>query len=274
MVDGLFPSTCRAFSAVRVQERRTVYLERLNSATKYPSILTYHGLGERGVLTDEVTEFHGDVVLTEKINGTNGRIILLPGRDYLIGSREEILYAKGDRVYPQKPPESKAIVETLRGLAEKAASDVDEVTTLYLEVYGGKIGREAKQYTKGDATGFRLFDVSLVDLSVLKWDRGRIASWRDEDNGQNWYDEGRLRTFSTALGIPLAPRLGAMHGSTLPSGIEETHKFLSEYLPASGVVLDETGGGSPEGIVIRNSDRSVIAKARFEDYARTMKKRK
>jgi hypothetical protein len=38
--------------------------------------------------------------------------------------------------------------------------------------------------------------------------------------------------------------------------------------------LDDAAGGKSEGIVLRSPDRSTIAKARFEDYERTMKKRK
>lgn len=74
--------------------------------------------------------------------------------------------------------------------------------------------------------------------------------------------------------IPLAPRLATLAASDLPRGIEETQEFLTKYLPKTIVALDDSGQGNAEGIVIRNSDRSVIAKARFEDYVRTMKKRK
>ncbi|MNJ03530.1 hypothetical protein D3C73_1638880 [compost metagenome] len=56
-------------------------LKKINSLTKYPSILTYHQLGERGRLNDELTELKGfsdsdDVYIYEKVNGENSRIIL------------------------------------------------------------------------------------------------------------------------------------------------------------------------------------------------------
>src|ERR1051326_571600 len=73
------------------------HLARLNSATQYPSILTYHALGERGRLTeDRTTDFStvnpDDVEVTEKIDGTNARIIIPPRRmgGALIGSRTEL----------------------------------------------------------------------------------------------------------------------------------------------------------------------------------------
>ena len=53
-------------------------LRKLNSATKYPSIPTYHALGERGMLLDEHASFDGQSILaTEKVDGTNSRTIRL-----------------------------------------------------------------------------------------------------------------------------------------------------------------------------------------------------
>jgi hypothetical protein len=72
-------------------------LRKLNSATEYPSIPTYHALGERGVLLNDHVSFHGQgIVATEKVDGTNSRITLMPDGCYLVGSREELLHAKGD----------------------------------------------------------------------------------------------------------------------------------------------------------------------------------
>ncbi|WP_157172987.1 hypothetical protein [Nocardia exalbida] len=45
-------------------------------------------------------------------------------------------------------------------------------------------------------------------------------------------------------------------------------KFLAEQLPVTLRLLDQVGTGNPEGIVLRAQDRSVIAKARVEDYDR------
>ena len=81
-------------------------LKFLNILTKYPSIPTYHVRGDKGRLTEEVgVDFSSEEKLniSEKIDGTNGRIIVSSYArdltlDYLIGSREEILYAKGDYV--------------------------------------------------------------------------------------------------------------------------------------------------------------------------------
>ena len=56
---------------------RTVDLGRLNSITKYPSIPTYHPMGDRGELRDGPLPFRGTVIATEKVDGTNSRVILL-----------------------------------------------------------------------------------------------------------------------------------------------------------------------------------------------------
>ncbi len=67
--------------------------------TKYPSIPTYHALDPRnGGLLDETVPFTGTVLATEKVDGTNARIVQLPDGGYLLGSREELLYAKGDLI--------------------------------------------------------------------------------------------------------------------------------------------------------------------------------
>ncbi|MFI7515873.1 hypothetical protein ACIBVK_20520 [Micromonospora echinofusca] len=64
----------------------------------------------------------GPVTLTEKVDGTNARIVGLPGGAYLIGSREELLYARGDLI--GNP--ALGIVDALRDVAERlsvAAAD-------------------------------------------------------------------------------------------------------------------------------------------------------
>jgi hypothetical protein len=73
--------------------------------------------------------------------------------------------------------------------------------------------------------------------------------------------------------VPLTPRLGEISAAELPTGVEETSEWLQTILPSTLVALDENASGRPEGVVLRNRDRSVIAKARVEDYARTLRRR-
>lgn len=247
------------------------YLAALNTATKYPSIPTYHALDPKnGSLLDQPTTFKGDVILTEKVDGTNGRIVLLPDGDYFIGSREELLYAKGDRI--ENP--SLGIVEALKPIAErlKPRDEHRQIVVFFLEVYGRKIGSAAKQYTSGSGLGARLFDIACLLPDVLDWRREQISTWR-EDGGQRFCTEATLQRAAQAEEIELTPRLETIPHTALPTGIEGMNEFLAGRLPVTLVALDEGAGHQPEGIVLRTADRSVIAKARFQDYARTLKRR-
>jgi hypothetical protein len=249
----------------------------LNSATKYPSIATYHTLDPKtGRLTEPAMQFTGDVISTEKLDGTNGRIVLMQDGDYFIGERENLIYAKGDRILAP----NLGIVATLKPLADRIVASREHgldmagpVIVLFLEVYGGKVGGNAKQYTSTATLGYRLFDYAVVASEVLSWPRERIASWR-EHGGQEWGTEAGLQWMSEDYGIPLVPRLGAMTTQELPSSLEGMYKWLIDVLPTTNVALDEGALGRAEGVVLRTVDRSVIAKARFQDYERTLQLRR
>lgn len=253
---------------------RTADLRALNSLTKYPSIPTYHQLDPRnGGLTEHPVTFTGPVVTTEKIDGTNSRIVLLPGGGYLLGSREELLYYQGDLL--GNP--SQGIVDNLRPFADAlpAHSGEDSLRVYYLELYGGKIGAHAKQYSTRGAVGWRLFDVATVpDLAdKLAWAPERIAAWRD-GQGQTFVAEDELGATAAAAGLGLTPRLGTLDAAQLPSEVEKMAVWLAERIPATRVALDDSGQGRAEGVVLRTPDRSVIAKARFQDYERTLRRRR
>lgn len=254
-------------------------LDAVNSATKYPSIPTYHKL-VHGILEDEAVQFDSTVYFTEKVDGTNARIILMPDGDWFIASRSEILTAYGDRVY--NPAQD--IVKTLLSLADRVEGDdafrrgkVAQV--FYLEVYGGRIGAAAKNYSRTGAVGYRMFDIAFVPVEAFGWSIEKIAFRRDEGTLQVWATEHVLQRASEAENIPLVPRLGSMDAEKLPGsgrdGIRNMQAMLEQYTPITRVGLDTEpySGGDAEGIVLRTSDRQIIAKARFEDYRRTMKKR-
>ncbi|MEV6768866.1 RNA ligase family protein [Nocardia sp. NPDC051030] len=249
---------------------RTADLDALNSATKYPSIQTYHQLGERGSLTDAFTEFRGPVIGTEKVDGSNSRVICLPDGSWLLGSREELLCAKGDLI--GNP--AQGIVAALREFADALPPVAEAIRVYYLELYGGKITAASKQYTGTRTVGYRLFDmVELRDFqSVLAMPVAAISAWR-EAGGQPFAPEPELAAAADRSGLELTPRLFTVDGSELPGEIGAMREFLAEHMPMTRCGLDEGGGGHPEGIVLRTPDRSVIAKARFEDYDRTLRRR-
>jgi len=252
---------------------RTVDLDRLNSMTKYPSIPTYHSLDpSNGNLLEEHIPFTGSVIVTEKVDGTNARVIILPDGGYIIGSREEFLHARGDLI--RNP--SMGIVDAIKGVAERVCEVLEgstSIVVLYGEVYGGKVTGGSKQYTGARAIGFRLFDVAHIDTSILAMEAGEISSWR-EHGGQTFLPEHELHEVARWSGVPLTPRLLSMSSEELPHTVEETSAFLKRCITETQCALDEGGGGQPEGVVIRAADRSLIAKLRFEDYARTLRRRK
>jgi hypothetical protein len=252
---------------------RTVDLRVVNSVTKYPSIPTYHDLDPRnGGLLDTCVAFDGGVIGTEKVDGTNSRIILLPDGAWLLGSREELLYARGDLI--GNP--AQGILEALRPVAAGLATGPAQplIQVFFLELYGGKIGGQARQYTADSAqVGWRLFDVAVIDFAeVGGWPAERIARWR-EDGGQRYLTEAELHRAAHDAGLALTPRLFTTDAADLPTDLAGTQAFLARHLPGSRCVLDDSGRGAAEGIVLRTADRSVIAKARFQDYERTFKRR-
>lgn len=252
-------------------QTRDFDLRKLNSATKYPSIPTYHTLGERGALLNDVVTF-GDqsLIATEKVDGTNSRIILMPDGSYLIGSREELLHAKGDLIHNP----ALGIVDTLKESANRVcaafSTPVDTITTIYLETFGGKTTAAAKQYSSKREFGYRVFDVSRVPVSQLDANIEAIAAQR-ENGSQQFLGEQELTEFVNSVQLKLTPRITVV--DVLPVSIEETHQWLRSMISSTLVALDENAGGRPEGLVVRTCDRNQIAKIRFEDYERHSKRK-
>ncbi|MCA9175143.1 MAG: hypothetical protein KDB14_11725 [Planctomycetales bacterium] len=249
---------------------RDLDLRKLNSLTKYPSIPTYHALGERGSLLDDTVSFAGEsLVVTEKVDGTNSRIILMSDGFYLIGSREELLHAKGDLIHNP----ALGIVDTLRPVADRVSSIhrvlAGSVVTIYLETYGGKTTAAAKQYTSHCEFGYRVFDVNRIALDRIDGDLEAIAVWR-ENGGQGFLNEAELREFAEAAQLELTPRIAVV--DSIPTTIEDTHDWLRMTIARTLVALDPDASGKPEGVVVRTADRSRIAKIRFEDYQRHAKR--
>lgn len=249
-------------------------LRKLNSATQYPSILTYHVLGQRGRLTEDRTadfrdEARSDVIVTEKIDGTNARIIVPPrgwGRP-LVGSRTELLHYAGDVIHNP----AQGIVDTVRPwlppLATLRMVD-DAFTVLFGEVYGGKASSGSKNYTtNADLTGFRVFDVATVPVAALSWDIEKVAAWR-EGAGQDFMHARQLDDIRADYELDGVPVLAA---AAPPVTVADTHAWLARTITRTHAPLDDSGKGRPEGVVVRTADRSQIVKIRSEDYERTAK---
>lgn len=256
------------------------WLSVLNSATKYPSIPTYHPLGAKGKLLPEPISLSGTLRPTEKVDGTNTRLIFTRHAEadrtlFLIGSREELLHAQGDLVYNP----ALGIVDAVVALAERLShvpairERVDlgkQIVTLYVEVFGGKTTSHAKEY--GQAIGVRMFDVSLVDpVQDLDpgGDLGRIALWR-EHGGQRFLSVPELEALAISAEIPLVPHLADIPAESLPTDPASVLAFLKAQTPETRCRL-EPGAGRSEGLVVRSHDRKQIVKLRYEDYERHLR---
>jgi hypothetical protein len=269
-----------------------VDLRKLNSATKYPSIPTYHKINAKGRLEPEVQvpfdEKDTEIVVTEKIDGTCGRILFTDqvplvddagGRNkdydrwYLIGSREELLTAQRDLI----ANDSMGIVTALRPIAERLAQRQKEtqggfagdIVVGYFEVYGRGLPA-ARQYTGLGEIAARIFDAAPIPVSILDEPIEKISAWRDH-GGQKFYSKKDVDTFieedGGRYGIQAVPFLGLVT-TPLPTGIPETLAWME---PFRGSMAGLGGGvGRAEGIVIRTPDRKKIAKLRFEDYEKTL----
>lgn len=262
--------------------------KKFNSATKYPSIATYHNLGPKNSLVDSLVEnkdfSNEEVFITEKIDGSNSRLILFTDsegyiEDYLIGSREDILYAKGDRIINQ----NLGIVENMKKLADTITvineTDISgpflnpySVYCLYGETYGGKVNN-AKQYSKYGNYRVRIFDLltltqdeieNLLDLNLMQ-----IVFWRDNGN-QPFLPIFSVKEFCSRFNLTTVPHLRTILGNEIPISLQDTWDWMQQF-KTSNAVIDEGGLGNAEGIVIRNADRSLIRKLRFEDYQKSQR---
>lgn len=245
-------------------------LKRLNSMTKYPSIPTYHEMGQKGRLGEKRVEFEGRIVCREKIDGTNARIIMIDDAT-IVGSREELLWAVGDLI--GNP--ALGIVEALKPVARQLSGFTrasSACTVYYFEVFGAGVGAAAKEYSSTDQVSARLFDVAHIhDVEkILDMPPDAIAKWRDA-GGQSYLDDAALEAAADREQLRLAPWLILDDASVLPKTHEETLAFLDSTLPRSLVALDKDAAMHAEGLIVRTPDRKTIAKMRFEDYRRTIK---
>lgn len=249
-------------------------LRKLNSATKYPSIATYHDLDpSNGHLIESGNPFaghDGEVFVTEKVDGTNARLIKYED-DWFIGSREELLTARGDRI----PNTQLGIVDAVLPYADREEWAPGEVLVYYFEVYGARKLPAWPKYGDGSTAAVRCFDFARIPAEVLDWPIEKIAAWRD--GGGQRYFSARDLTISVPWpgGFNLVPTLTVFPAAELPATVQGMRDFMGELAPQTRAAIDPAAArpGPPEGLVLRTLDRGIIRKARFEDYDRTLNPR-
>lgn len=248
-------------------------IEKLNTMTKYPSILTYHELNKGGV-RDALTkpeEMPGDdglIIISEKVDGTNYRIVTTCD-DWYVGSRDRFTFAYGDRLCTDEL--AKTVFDTAVNLSGEIGT-WGNLTVVYGEVYGYKI--QKPRYNKGDdrTREFAIFDIWQMPLDqareILEKPIDEIVAWR-EGNQQPWIRFKWLVNGIDTLGCDGVPPLTTCLFKELPKGAKETQEWLKKFKQSKACFDgDETHGvyGQSEGVVIRTSTRNWIRKLRFEDY--------
>ena len=252
---------------------------KLNSMTKYPSILTLHKLGDRGTLLDELTDSsisnNDTFYATEKIDGTNVRIIL-HGDEFIIGSRENLLYYSKDMLYDP----AQGIVDAIKSKVHLPYTN--GLIVIYGELYGGNITSHSNWYGK-NALGFRVFDICDYDYHNVDWitmlltmSHSQISRWREhEEDGILKYSQPFMTlddNYKSRFIYEFAPTINPINID--PNTITHLNAMtqMKMNLPETKCKLSEAGSGNCEGIVIRTADRSKIYKLRFEDYQKTLNK--
>lgn len=258
-------------------------VDMLMSFVKYPSILTYHNLGERGSLVDSLVEnksFDGPVYLTEKIDGSNSFICLSTDAyghfdDYFIGSRKEPLYFYKDRCIVNS---AQGIAANLKPIAERLIGEnTNSSECLFVffgETYGGKINGW-KQYTSDGNYGWRVFDIiketNAETLLRQLETQERVSSWR-ESGEQAFVPVSALLNLCESLDLTSVPYLACNYdGKKIPLTLKDAYSWLQQYAK-SQAVLSDTVAGHSEGVVVRTESRDLIRKLRFEDYEKTKRK--
>lgn len=255
--------------------------QKLNSLTKYPPIPTFHEINIKTGMLDgsKPLDFKGQLAqVTEKIDGTNGRIVVFPDGKFVIGSRENLLACSEDWFLN---PEL-GIVKELWGTATELASmatltDGIGVRVYFFEVYGGKINGW-KNYTKSEKFGHRLFDViEFRDEQFIEQmyrTREDIASWR-QHGGQPFVGWDRMLEVAQETNLQRVPTIehGMDPQGVAFEGLENTLETLEDWFPGGSAAVLESGvQGRPEGVVFKSLDGGSRAKLRFQDYESTIKR--
>ena len=252
-----------------------IVLKRINSATKYPSIDTYHAMDSNGVLTDETRVDFGECSVLhvhEKVDGVNSRIIFLPGGEFIIGSRNEFLHFSDDVIYNPASGIVEALKPFARHMSEKIHVDENNIIVLYMEVYGKCATPAWKQYSDdANFVGHVLIDMKVIELVdvLMNIDSDVLSSMRENGKIPGWKSSLSIDDFCLAGHVERAPWTAKI--DSLPTTHEGCLRFLHEMVP--NTMVGEKENGKSEGVIVRDIGRNNIAKLRFKDYERAVKRK-
>ena len=256
-------------------------LDKVNSLTKYPSILTYHEIYQGSVLETLTNneQFPSDAILemTEKVDGINSRMIYLDG-DFILGERKKIVFAKDDRI--NNSSIISPMLYELSNFIQNGFDDKNEeksmLTVIYGESYGYNIASKKQYVINSNKRKYRVFDVIQMPIEevhkILAMDISQIALWRDHMN-QPFLDTAKLGDFCKNFAVDRTPIIKEIKGSEIPVDCRETFAWMQSFSKSQSVLDIPTEDVIPnqkyaraEGVILRTKDRSMIRKLRFEDY--------
>ena len=194
---------------------------------KYPKIETLFKRDENFKIIDEIRlpEFENikKWLITEKIDGTNIRIIYTPDDKLLIRGRTD---KASIPTFLLEELQNMFTVEKVKAILD---NPIEKGLCLYGEGYGAKIQKGGGNYNKGNS--YRLFDV-WIDGCWLEWDS--------------------VIEIAERLGIKTVPTAGLTTIKDAISLVKRGNKELNDHRLYSGVARDENKIGIlAEGIVAR-----------------------
>ncbi len=268
-------------STFRFPDKEELF-EKVNSMTKYPSIPPLFGRDPDSKNAAEFPPEGQELIVREKIDGCNVRLVIFPGAfeklyfgeegitditQWVVGTRIEFIHSNTSAFTRASEYKILQALPSPRHLLLHYADRLD-FTVFYFEVFGGNISHSHNYTSKNvGAVGIRLLDV----LIVTKWLRllrehtaEEIAAWRGQGR-QEFVSEEKLEWFSKEIEIPLCPRI---EGLELHRSAEKTRESLFETVKKTACRLDEDGfDGQPEGVVLRTRDRSWMAKLKHQYFS-------
>ena len=223
--------------------------EKIEALTRYPQILSFHKI-ENNLATNQLNELPDnyqplpthpeklDIVIQEKIQGTNCRIIIFD-TDFFIGTNDEIIYAKNDRI--ASSPIVGPIINTLQQFIQMNQGSLERMVVLYGQAFGKGLPN-ANRYTKNNQRAFRVFDgfsIPANDAVALCNNRSveDIAIWVDNLQ-QSFFSIRTLKRFCDTFNINQVPILFSGTLDQVPTDKTELLRWTIQFAD-SKLVLDK-----------------------------------
>jgi len=228
-----------------MKEIKMETIEELNDFTKYEKFSSPFKKDEKFMNTEELSQQlpKGKWILTEKIDGTNIRIILTKPdeegeRIIHIGSRKLILNPsdKGSKVYLD------CLEDVNLNKIKEYFKDVNSIVVIYGEGYGAGVQKGGIYSSK---KRFRVFDIRI---------------------GKAYQDFNYVQKVCVDNQMNLVPIFGDVDTIHFNGCIEDLKNF-------NNTLIKEGVGGKPEGLVykfepvlLNKYGERLIFKSKFKDY--------